>query len=188
MGQYINDRDVELRLAGKVRFTDDPDANEQRMPRELLRRLILEAEGHVEFDLSPRYGAPFQTDSGGPFKQLPARPTQEYLRTMCELQAVIRVLETDFGSGTVVDAEKYKQSQEARYNAMLEKLMRRREPDGAGWVYPPLPGLRLNAHNELGDDGTLGRVFVTSEGDGDYPGARINDPSETFFNFDRSQG
>jgi hypothetical protein len=56
---YITNQDVEIRLIGKVRFTDDLE-DENRFPRKLLQRLIKEAEGAVERDLSPRYAAPWK--------------------------------------------------------------------------------------------------------------------------------
>jgi hypothetical protein len=183
MALYISRDDVALRLKGKVRFTEDEE-QEDRMPIALLDRLINEAEGDVEHDLSPRYSTPFVTDDGLAFKKLPARPTAEILRTLCELKACIRVLETDFGSGTVVDAEKYSASIAKRYEAMVGKLLEKKKHGGedSGWKYPPLPSLKLNYMNTEADDGYMGQVLVTSRGHGDYPAGRINDPGETFFN------
>jgi hypothetical protein len=183
MPRYITDNDVRVRLIGKVRFTESED-EENKMHVTLLKRLIDEAEGQVEYDLSPRYAAPFQTVAGGAFKTLPDRPTKELIRTLCELMAVIRVLETDFGRGTAVDGDKYKEGIQKRYDAVIGKLMERRAEGELGFKYPPLPSLMLNAHNMEADDGFLGQVLVTSDGDGAFPGRRINDPSETFFNAD----
>lgn len=185
MPLYIAADDVKVRLIGKVRFTDDLD-DENRMHNTLLSRLIDEAEGQVEFDLSPRYAAPFQTSAGGAFSTLPDRPTKELIRTLCELKSVIRVLETDFGSGSAVNAEAYKKQQEDRYKAITDRLLERRGEGELGFKYPPLPSLMLNAHNMEADDGFMGQILVTSEGDGGFPARRINDPSETFFNADLS--
>ena len=183
MPRYITTRDVEIRLIGKVRFTDDED-DENRMPRVLLRRLMDEAEGQVEYDLSPRYAAPLSVTDGGAFKNLPERPTRELLRTMCELMSVIRVLETDFGRGTATKGDTYKRDIEERYKKIVDKQMERRGEGELGFKHPPLPGLMLNAHNMEGDDGFLGQILVTTDGDGDFPARRINDPSETYFNAD----
>lgn len=184
MGLYISLEDVRVRLIGKVRFTTDEN-DENRMHESLANRLINEAEGHVEYDLSPRYAAPFQTDAGGAFTGLPARPTKETVRTLCEVQAVIRILETDFGRGTVVEADKYVEKLQKRYDGMVERVMKKKTDGGQeaqGWMYPPLPGLRLNYMNTEADDGYMGMVLSTSQGDGDYPRAQINDPSENFWN------
>lgn len=183
MPRYISDNDVKVRLIGKVRFTES-EAEENKMHVTLLKRLIDEAEGQVEYDLSPRYAAPFQTASGGAFKTLPDRPTKEILRTLCELMSVIRVLETDFGRGTAVDGDKYAENIQKRYDAILQKQIERKAEGELGFKYPPLPSLMLNAHNMESDDGFLGQVLSTSDGDGAFPGRRINDPSETFFNAD----
>jgi hypothetical protein len=182
MALYIKDEDVRVRLLGKVRFTEN-DEDENRMNVKLLRRLINEAEGEVEYDLSPRYTAPFVTDSGAPFSQLPARPTQEIIKTMCELKAVVRVLETDFGRGTVVDSDKYGEQLRTRYDSIKLKLLERRENLMSGWKYPPLPGLKLNYMNTEADDGYQGMVLSTSEGLGSYPLHRINSPSENWTTF-----
>jgi len=184
MGLYISLEDVRLRLIGKVRFTTDEE-NENKMPEALANRLIAEAEGQVELDLSPRYLAPFQTDAGDSFSQLPDRPTRNYLRTLCELMAVVRILETDFGSGTAVDGEKYAEKTRERYAAMIKELLLRKTDGGQealGFAKPPLPGLKLNYMNELADDGFMGSVLITSRGDGDYPAKQINDPSENYWN------
>lgn len=195
MGKYIRDTDVQVRLKGKVRFTED-DTDENKMSIALLRRLINEAEGEVEHELSPRYMAPFQTDAGKEFANLPERPTKELLRTLCEIKATIRVLETDFGSGTVVDAEKYIKRIEDRYDKQLNKILKKKgekESEKQGWFYPPLPGLMLNYMNEEADDGFAGMVLTTSSGDGDFPRAQINNPSQNFWNgmideLDRDKG
>lgn len=181
MPLYITEADVKIRLIGKVRFTDDPD-EENKMQETLLTRLVDEAEGQVEMDLSPRYAAPFDTRDGLGFASLPDRPTKETIRTLCELKAVIRVLETDFGSGSAVNGDKYKKSQEDRYKAIVDKLLKMRGEDKTGWALPPLPSLKLNDHNTEADDGYLGQVLVTSDGDGGFPAQRINNPSQSFFN------
>lgn len=184
MGLYITENDVETRLIGKVRFTEDPD-EKNKMPRILLRRLIEESEADVEQDLSPRYFAPFQTEAGESFKKLPRRPTGEYIRTICEIKAVIRVLETDFGSGTSINGEAYTMKLRERYKEMLDKLMRRKgglEDTQTGWMYPSLPGLKLNYFNTQADDGYMGMVTSTTQGDGAYPRVQVNDPSENFTN------
>lgn len=180
MGLYCKEEDVKVRLIGKVRFTDDED-DENKMSNKLLRRLIKEAESAVEMDLSPRYMAPFQTTAGERFDKLPDRPTKEYIRTMCELKAVIRVLETDFGSGSAADATKYTQRQQGRYNSMADKLIKK-EKGFRQWKFPPLPEIRLNFHNIEADDGYAGQILVTGQGDGDFPQSQINDPSENYWN------
>lgn len=181
---YTKVNDVKVRLAGKVRFTDDSDTEPDKMNNALLKRLIAEAEGDVEQDLSPRYAAPFQTVDGEAFSNLPERPTKEYIRTMVELKSVMRVLETDFGSGTSINADEYMEKLQTRYDAMKDKQLEKRPNSFNQWFYPPLPSMRLNYFNEPADDGFAGRIFVTGQGDGDFPQKQINDPSENFWNGD----
>lgn len=184
MPMYITFEDVRVRLIGKVRFTDVP-SEENKMIKTLAERLIDEAEGVVELDLSPRYFAPF-TSEGGDYASVPARPTGEVIKTLCELKSVIRILETDFGSGTAVNGDKYKEGLEKRYKEMVDRLLAKRK-DGAvesqGWMYPPLPGLKLNYMGELSDDGFFGRVLIASGSPSQgYAAGQVNDPGLTFYN------
>lgn len=187
MGMYVKFEQVRLRLVGKVRFTESAN-DENKMSIELANRLINEAEGQVELDLSPRYAAPFVTDAGAAFSTLPARPTREYITTLCELQAVIRILETDFGSGSATDGEKYTKQIEKRYVQMRDRLLekkrdRSKEDFGQGWMFPPLPGLKLNYMNTLADDGFAGSVIVASGSPAQgFASGQINSPGENFWN------
>lgn len=182
MGRYVKAADVEARLAGKVRVTDDAESEPDKMPRDLFEQIIEEAEAQVEVDLSERYAAPFQAIDGSAFSTLPD-PTKRILQQVVRLQCVIRVLETDFGSGGATDGDKYKASIEKRYKAGIDSLVERRDLNGGTmqWRRPPLPSLRLAAHNAYGDTGFAGAILVTGSGDGDYPGKQINDPSEMFW-------
>jgi phage gp36-like protein len=184
MPAYTTFEDVSVRLVGKVRFTTALD-DENRMSVTLAERLIDEAEGQVELDLSPRYLAPFQTDDGDAFNTLPERPTRNILRTLCELMGCIRILETDFGAGTIVDAEKYIEKLRNRYESIVKDLLAKRMDGGVesqGFAKPPLPSLKLNYMNENADDGFMGSVLISGQGDGSYPKTQINDPSENFWN------
>ena len=184
MGLYIKLEDVRIRLIGKVRFTTDVN-EENKMHESLANRLILEAEGQVELDLSPRYAAPFQTIDGTAFKNLPDNPTKNVLRTLCELQSCMRILENDFGAGTAIDADKYVKKLKERYDEIVsERLLAKRKgkEETQQWSFPPLKSLKLNWHNTEADDGYLGMVLVTGQGDGDYPAKQINDPSENWWN------
>jgi hypothetical protein len=183
MGRYVNNGDVEARVAGKVRFTDDPEGEPDKMSRQLLAQIVDESESQLEVDLSERYIAPFQTIAGGAFSTLPT-VTKQILVQLARLQCVVRVLETDFGSGTATDGDKYKASIEKRYRQGIDSLVEKRDGINGGtfqWRRPPLPSLRLAAHNAKGDTGFAGAILVTGSGDGDYPGKQINDPSEQFW-------
>lgn len=182
---YISTKDVEIRLLGKVRFSDD-DEDANKFPRTLLSRLIKEAEGKVERDLSPRYAAPFRGTAGEAFKTLPST-TQEAIRTMCELMAVVRVIGNDFGRGTVNDGSAFKKEQETLYKEMLERELEQRVEGGAvaQWKFPPLAGLATADFN-MADDGFAGAVLTTSDdnGEGTFPQKQITDPSENWSNGD----
>lgn len=196
MPAYITVEDVKLRLKNKVRFEDDEGGSEggeqvDKFPIALARRLIDEAEGQVEMDLSPRYAAPFAHVTTCKFKDLPDRPTKNIIRTLCELKSCIRILEDDFGAGSAIDAAKYVERLEKRYRSIIDDdLVAKPSADlesSRQWKNPPLPDLKKNWFNTEADDGYAGTVYVTSSGDGGYPQDQINDPSETFINADLFQ-
>jgi hypothetical protein len=186
VGLYCTFEAVKLRLVGKVRFTES-DADDNKMSVTLANNLIAEAEGQVEMDLSPRYAAPFQTDGGKAFALLPERPTKQYVRTLCELQSVMRILETDFGSGTATNGDKYLKVIETRYRKMVDELLERKRDKGKddlglGFKFPPLPGLRRNYMNEAADDGFAGQVLVASGSPSQgYAKDQINSPGQTLW-------
>ncbi len=188
MPAYIKFEDVRLRLVGKVRFQtpDSSEDDENRMSVKLANRLIDEAEGQVELDLSPRYTAPFVEQDAGTYAALPDRPTKNIIRALCELVSCIRILENDFGSGTAIDATKYIIKLEKRYKDIIDNNVLAKFDDdyksSRQWKFPPLPGLKKNYFNTEADDGYAGMVLVTSQGDGDFPAKQIDDPGETFFN------
>jgi hypothetical protein len=181
MALYTRFEDVRVRLLGKVRFTDDED-EENKMHVLLARRLINEAEGQVEVDLSPRYMAPFQKNDGSAFKNLPSRPTQEWVKTLCELKSAIRILQTDFGRGSATNGDAYKGDLEKQYDKMIKDHLAIRDQQYKNWVQPPLPDLMLNFGNAATDDGFSGEIIHTTHGEGGFPRQRINDPSQTYWN------
>ena len=189
MGRYITSEAVIVRLRGKVKVTENPELEPDRMPLLLLNRLINEAEGQVEQDLSTRYAAPFVTIAGAPFSALPERPTKEILRTLCELLAVIRVLETDFGRGSGLDGAKYADSSQKRYDIIIwgddrkPGLCSLRENTFNTFRTPPLPGLASNYHIGQADTGFAGYVDRSGSSHGaDYAINQINEPSQNFWN------
>lgn len=182
MPLYTRFEAVRLRLIGKVRFAEDAAEDDNVMSIALAKRLINEAEGQVEQDLSPRYEAPFQTVDGEPFAQLPIRPTQEIISTLCELQSVVRILETDFGRGSATDSDKYTKNLRARYTEIVDKRVLALKDDSyQNWKFPPLPGMKLAIFNRAADDGYAGTLMKV-DGGGGFAAQQINSPGETFWN------
>jgi hypothetical protein len=182
---YTRISEVKNRLLGKVEFTEDPEET-RCMSEQLLQRLIQESESEVELDLSHRYEAPFTHCDGTGFDALPDRPTKEILRTLCELNSVWRVLDTDFGmGGGSVNSEGYTKQVRSRYEKLRDRIIARRndDDDQNQYKYPPLPMLKLSYHNTEADDGFRGMILTTNDGNNsmDYPSRRINDPSQSYF-------
>lgn len=186
MGIYVKDEMVKQRLAGRIRFTDDPEreGEENKMSLSLLKQIIADAEGQVEQDLSSRYAAPFQTVEGASFDHLAERPTKQFLRTLVLLQCVLRALETDFGSGGPVDSSKFTDAMQKRYDRMLKDHLALKKDSYNTYINPPFPGLRLNYQNEEADTGFKGRVLSTNdrEDSGTFAAGQVNAPDQTFWN------
>lgn len=183
MGLYITREDIELTTKGKIRFTDD-EKNEERMQYRLLDRLIDEAEADVELALSPRYAGPFQGPNGEPFPKIKVgvgRTAHNLIRMLCRYRCVQHILDTDFGRGSALDGEEFTRQYSREYKKLTEQLVDKRDGEGTGWKYPPLQGLKLAWHNAMADDGFQGMVMSTTE-DSNFSAARINDPSENFWN------
>lgn len=183
MGKYVTNEEILLRLRNKVKVTENPDdpGEQNKMSLAFLNRLVLEAESQVEMDLSPRYAAPFTGRAGETFAKLP-ETTKNYIKTLCEAQGVIKILETDFGRGTVTDSSKYTERLDKRYNDMVDKHLKLREKSFNLWKYPPFPNLALATFNTA-DTGFVGIAFSDSQFDrGDFPSKQINSPGENLFN------
>ena len=188
MPRYVKFEDIRLRVIGKVRFTENA-AEENIMQVTLANNLIDEAESQVELDLSVRYRVPFQGVNGEKFIDLKKAPnylgTFHVVKTLCELQSVIRILETDFGSGTAINATKYITKLQARYEDILNNRVLKKvqgAEDQNQWFHPPLKGLALAESNSQADDGFRGMVLVASGSrDQGYPAIQINDPAENWW-------
>ena len=126
MALYTRYTEVVKRLQGKVEIVEQSD-DDNAMTVDLVNRLINESEGIVEFDLSPRYAAPFQTHSGQSFINLPERPTKEIIRSLCEIKSVVHILVYDFGMGGATDSEEYIKQLKAEYKEIHDKLIKSRQ-------------------------------------------------------------
>lgn len=189
MGLYCTFEQVRLRLIGKIQFTTDAQT-ENKMSVELANVLINEGEAQLELDLSTRYLAPFQTESGGPYSELPMRPTRLTITTLAEIMGVMKILDTDFGRGSAINGAEYAKALQARYKTMTDQLLAFRDGYGSGWKYPPMPGLKLNYQNAQADDGFVGQVLVIGDlvEQGTYPNRRINDPSMSWWTAQNTWG
>ena len=153
-----------------------------RFSNKLLKRLVSEAESQVEHDLSERYEIPFVHMNTDEWDDLPDRPTKNIIRTLCELQGVIRVLETDYGRGTIVNGDDYADKQRARYDKMIGELLAKKGVN-LGWQKPPLLDLKSAYFNDQSDDGYAGMVIHHSDlTGGNYPEGQITDPSKGWWN------
>lgn len=185
MGRYITASDVQIRLLGKVKFTSDP-TDQNAFQLTLLSELIDQSESQVEYDLSPRYASPLTDPAGNAFSKtnIPD-PAYAIVRTLCQLQSVIRVLEFDFGRGTAISGDKYIEKLENRYKSIIrDKILAKKklgDMETQQWSFPPLP-LKLNYFNTQADDGYMGQVLNTTTTVPQFPQFQLNDPSETWWN------
>lgn len=185
---YTTVESVKVRLANKVQFQSDPQSLQGELPDALLYQLIADAETEVEQDLRSRYLIPFQSSVTGTFLGLPDHSIRA-LRIPCDLKAVMKILATDFGSGTHVSAEPYVKAIEKEYKTMIARLLGR-DMEGANDKIdrfrrsPPLEGVALAVSNSPNaDNGFRGRLINTDASRDDaatYAGHQINDPSKSY--------
>lgn len=179
MPRYTKFEAVQIRLQGKIKFTDDPEENPNRMGMQLAKHLICEAEAQVEVDLSTRYAIPFQTIKGEPYSALPIH-TKLVISGMCVVMSAIRILETDFGRGGAISSDDYMSDLEERYNSWLKKLVLVKKNSYNTWAYPPLDGLKNSYFQKSTDSGFMGQIYVDSKFGNDFAANRVHDPSQSF--------
>jgi hypothetical protein len=185
MGQYCSVKNVQERLQGKVKFNEPGGTDPNKMTLDLLNQLISEGESQLEIDLMDRYDLPFKRWDDAPFSQL-FPSTLFMIKNLAEMISVIRVLETDFGRGTSVNADKYTEKLQKRYDGVIDMLMEKQEETkntSRQWKRRPLDGLKV-AYNNQGDNGFRGRAFNTSKrhDSADYAQHQQNHPDLNIWN------
>ena len=184
---YTTVESVKVRLAGKVQFQSGDELLDGELPNDLLCQLISDAETEVEQDLRTRYSIPFRSASKGTFTGLPDH-SQRAIRIVVDFKAVLKILETDFGRGSHINAEGYEESMKARYEEQIMKLLGR---DMIGdksdvrrfKVSPPLEDVLLARSNSAADDGYRGMIINTDAGQGDaasYAADSMNNPARSY--------
>lgn len=185
---YTTVDSVKVRLANKVQFQADPRVvADGELPNDLLLQIIIDAETEVEQDLRSRYAIPFVSKSKNSFAALPDHSKRAF-RWAVDMRAVLLVLDTDFGRGTHINAEGYKESFEKHYTIYIHKLLGR-DPEGANDKIdrfrrsPPLDDVLLSPTNREADDGYHGMIINTDASRHDaatYAGEQINNPAATY--------
>lgn len=187
---YTTADSVKVRLTGKVQFQSDPaEALQGEIPNALLCQLIRDAETHIELELRTRYKIPFQSIRTGRFVDLPDH-TRSALRIVCDMQAVMYILATDFGRGTHVSADPYYKETARNYKKQISLLLGLDEEgktviaEGRYRRAPPLEDLALAATNlSSADNGYRGKIINTDASRHNaesYAERQINDPSKTY--------
>lgn len=185
---YTTVSSVKIRLTNKVQFQTDPNVCiEGQIPNELLGQLIVDAETEVEQDLRSRYAIPFRSKTTGDFEGLPDH-SKRALRIAVDLKAVTKILETDFGSGTHINAEDYFKTSEEHYEKQIMKLLGRDQIGQNDKIdrfkySPPLDDVLLAKSNSAADDGFRGTIINTDASTHDaasYAANQINNPSKSY--------
>jgi hypothetical protein len=180
MGQYITAASVKMRTAGKITYAVD-DTDDNAVGPTFLDEIINEAETSVETRLSIRYAIPFQGVNGEAFSTL-SNNTVTQIQQLCRMEAIRLLLAYDFGRGSNVDGEKYAEQNMRVYEAKMDRLVSIKENQQNQFKYPPLVDLALAPHNDQGDDGYAGRIYVTSDAPGGYAPVQMPDPGQTLWN------
>lgn len=184
---YTTYDNVKVRLTNKVQFQQDPDnLQEGEVPDDFLGQQICDAETLVEQKLRKRYAIPFQSIRTGRYMDLPDH-SKRALRVACDLQAVLLIIENDFGRGTHIDADAMKKNMQERYDDAIADLLGHdlEGKDGKEKRFrnsPPLEDVKLAFSNSKADDGFKGMLINTDGGrnESDYAAGQINDPSRSY--------
>lgn len=187
---YTTIDNVKVRLANKVQFqSNSVTVLDGELPDSLLTQLIVDSETEVEQDLRGRYAIPFRSIRTGQWVDLPDH-SQRALRTSIDMRCVINILDTDFGRGTHVNAEGYKENLTKHYEVYIKKLLGRdfeadNDKRDRFRFSPPLDDLMLAYTNRKADDGYKGMLINTDQnhhGAEDYAKHQINNPSKSYLN------
>lgn len=187
---YTTVASVKVRLANKVQFQAGIEPVDGELPDELLCQLISDAETDVEMELRSRYAVPFTSIKTGSYARLPDH-TQRVIRKLVDARAAMLVMAIDFGTGTVVDAEKYYKSVKEQYEdniqlALGRDRIGRNDKIDRHKVSPPLDDLMLALTNSMADDGYRGTVINTYAPSDCYPDAvgyaddQLDNPADSF--------
>lgn len=185
---YTNYASVQVRLANKVQFQQDPNnLVDGELPNTLLNQLIVDAETAVEQELRSRYAIPFQSASKGTYAGLPDH-TKRVIRMLCDMKAVQLVLKTDFGRGTHISGDAYLKDIKEEYELEMKRALGR-DIEGENDKIdrfrrtPPLDDLLLAATNRAADDGYHGMIINTDQdrcGAEEYAKHQINNPARSY--------
>jgi hypothetical protein len=188
---YTTVQSVKVRLLNKVQFQQSPEVLlDGELADDLLLQLIIDAETDVEKALRGRYAVPFRSIARGTFANLPNH-TQRAIRQAVDMKAVIKVLGTDFGSGTAVNGDNYRKTMVEDYEETIRELLGMPAKDASDaqiaamrtFTRPPLEDLMLAASNSKADDGYKGMIQVSNphgdrrEGAEQFAADHINNPA-----------
>jgi hypothetical protein len=184
---YTTIDSVKVRLSGKVQFQSGAELLDGELPNDLLCQLISDAETEVEQDLRSRYSVPFRSITKNTFDGLPDH-SKRAIRIVVDFKAVLKILETDFGRGTHVNAEGYEKDMKDRYEEQIMKLLGRDMIGDKSDVKrfkmsPPLEDMLLAANNRFADDGYRGTIINTDSSRSDsstYAADNVNNPSKSY--------
>lgn len=189
---YTTVDSVKVRLMGKVQFESPDQLQQGELPNVLLCQLICDAETEVEQDLRTRYAIPFRSIKVGTFLGLPDH-SKRAIRIVVDFKAVLKILETDFGRGSHINAEDYEKDMKDRYEDQIMKLLGRDQIGDKSEVKrfkvsPPLEDMLLAISNRAADDGYRGMIINTDASQRDsssYAAESVNNPSKSYI---RSRG
>lgn len=189
---YTTIDSVKVRLAGKVQFESSSGIQDGELPNALLTQLITDAETEVEQDLRSRYAIPFRSQRTNQWEDLPDH-SKRAIRIVVDFKAVLKILETDFGRGSHINAEGYEKDMKDRYEDLIMKLLGRdlmgdKSETKRFKMSPPLEDMLLAKNNFAADDGYRGMIINTDSSRNDassYAADSVNNPSKSYI---RSRG
>jgi len=149
--KYITLQSVKRDLDGKVQFSND---NPKYVSDNDVLNNIQSGEAWVERILSRQYVVSPQltgVDINGndiPFNQITPTSTIYDIQKLCLLKTCIFLMETEFGKGEGVRGQSYRDNYIERLNNLEHEIIGIDQISGQ-YLYPPLPGLKLDPQSSF---------------------------------------
>lgn len=141
--RYISLEEVKLELKNKITFSN---TNREFMSDNEVLDNIQEAEAAVEYEFSRQYITPFVGVNDETFYQIQQISTIKIIQKMCLLETCLFIMETKFGKSEGVRGQGFLEQYQKRYDRQLYDILGK-DPKSGQWLYPPLPGLKLDPNS-----------------------------------------
>lgn len=183
--KYTSLAEIKLELKGKITFSN---TNTTYMSDNEVLNNIKSGEAAVERYFSRQYITipSFLGVDGEDFDLIPDIyvATVDIVRKLSTLKTCIYIMHTKFGKADGVRGQGYLENYKEDYRDLLAEIIEKDDKSGQ-WLYPPLPGLKLNPNASFYEPGimfpALAKVGSTSGSLTQQVVGRMIDPTSNWW-------